>query len=165
MVPRSVPTPSGSLYLAAMPGRYAPLAQDLADISALGIDGVLCLAPAEELQEKSPEYARRLGAGELPWPVEAFAIPDFGEPADRTSFAELVFRAAEALGRGDSLLVHCAAGIGRTGMTATCILIALGYDEDTARKAVSAAGSSPQGTDQSGLIRWFAQLATAPLHD
>jgi atypical dual specificity phosphatase len=36
------------------------------------------------------------------------------------------------IARGEHLLLHCAAGIGRTGTIAACILVRLGMDVDAA---------------------------------
>jgi protein-tyrosine phosphatase len=51
--------------------------------------------------------------------------------------------------------LHCAAGIGRTGSTAACVLKALGLSTGEALQRVLDAGSNPQNAQQSGLVDWF----------
>jgi protein-tyrosine phosphatase len=158
MLLRLVPTAAGRLYLSAVPGRNGPLARDLEDIESAGVTRIVCLAPSDEVEHKSPAYARLLETGDLPCVVDPLPVPDFGVPPDWPAFARLTFRAADALLAGETLLIHCAAGVGRTGLAAVCILIALGHEEAAARAAVEAAGSAPQGVDQGAVINWFTDL-------
>lgn len=162
MALREVTIPLGRLYLAAMPGRRASLQSDLDDMSASDVTKILCLAPDDEIAAKSPEYSNRLHPVDLPFLIARFDIPDYGAPEDRDAFAKFVFDAADGLRRGENLLLHCGAGIGRTGMTAICILLALGYSETDARRAVVAAGSGPERPQQEALIVWFAGVAARP---
>lgn len=48
-----------------------------------------------------------------------------------------------------------AAGIGRTGSTAACVLMALGMSTEEALKRVRDAGSNPENALQSGVVEWF----------
>ncbi|RZJ26553.1 MAG: hypothetical protein EOO54_02435 [Haliea sp.] len=54
-----------------------------------------------------------------------------------------------------SILLHCAACIGRTGTTAACVLKALGLPAEQALQQVRDAGSNPENAQQSGLVDWF----------
>ena len=62
---------------------------------------------------------------------------------------------ADAVRSGDTVVLHCAAGIGRTGSAAACVLKALGLPTDDALQRVRDAGSNPQNASQSGLVDWF----------
>jgi len=53
------------------------------------------------------------------------------------------------------VLVHCAAGIGRTGTVAACLLKRLGVPTAVALRRVREAGSNPESALQSGLIERF----------
>jgi protein tyrosine/serine phosphatase len=53
------------------------------------------------------------------------------------------------------VLMHCAAGLGRTGTAAACLLKALGLEAGEALQRVRDAGSNPQNAEQSGLVHWF----------
>ena len=68
MMLRLVPTAAGKLYLGAMPGRNGPLATDLEEIESAGVTRIVCLAPSDEAEHKSPGYAHLLESGGLPVP-------------------------------------------------------------------------------------------------
>ena len=148
---------SGELFLSAMPGRYRPLDEDIAEAKDKGIGRVVCLVPEDDIDTKSPQYADALRSRALPWPVEQFPIGDSGLPASRDAFAALASRIAGHLDSGERILLHCVLGVGRTGTVAICILIALGIPAEKAVNLVRAAGSSPETHDQHRLVEWFAE--------
>ncbi|MGO4407148.1 tyrosine-protein phosphatase [Bosea sp. RAF48] len=148
---------AGALWLGPMPGRLRPLADDLADLTQQGITRIICLTPAEEIRLKSPDYAAR--QSDLGIPVTRFPIGDFGVPDDGGGLKALAEEAARDLNAGRELFVHCAAGIGRTGMVATCILVALGLSGTEAVAAVAAAGSGPETEVQQQMVARYAEEA------
>ena len=82
-------------------------------------------------------------------------MPNFGVPEEPAAFRREVQQIAAALRHGDAVLLHCAAGMGRTGSTAACVLKALGLPTEEALQRVRDAGSNPQNAQQSGLVEWF----------
>lgn len=149
----------GRLLLCSMPGRGAPLDTFLAAARADAVTTVVCLVPWPELRSSSPEYAAFVH-GAPPWAFRHHPIDDFGEPDDEGAFAALVHEVAEELRAGRAVVVHCAAGIGRTGTFATCVLCALGVSPETARRRVEAAGSRAETPGQRALSeRLFAKTA------
>jgi protein-tyrosine phosphatase len=56
----------------------------------------------------------------------SYPIPDRDVPGAGADFAELVNSLAERLRAGDSVAVHCRAGIGRSGLVSACVLGVLG---------------------------------------
>jgi len=62
----------------------------------------------------------------------SYPIPDRGVPEVRAGFTELVTSLAERLRGGDSVAVHCRAGIGRSGLVSACVLGLLGVAPDAA---------------------------------
>lgn len=148
---------AGQLYLHSMPGRYEPLEASLAEAARLRIDRIVCLVPPAEIAYASPAYERAIAEGRLPCDREAFPIPDFGVPEDRRAFAGLVSSTAARLREGGRILVHCHAGIGRTGTFATCVLLELGLSAAEAEEAMRKAGSHPEILAQRQLINWFKE--------
>jgi protein-tyrosine phosphatase len=80
---------------------------------------------------------------------------NFGLPLEPEAFRAGIELAADRLAAGDAVVLHCAAGIGRTGTAAACLLKQLGWPVEEAVRAVRAAGSNPENALQSGLVDWF----------
>ena len=53
---------------------------------------------------------------------------------------------------GRNVLIHCAAGIGRTGLAAASVMMQLGYSVQEAISAVSKAGCNPEIGEQGVLL-------------
>jgi protein-tyrosine phosphatase len=86
---------------------------------AAGVDAVVMLTPAEEVERLTGLNLRaryqELGFDVIYAPVIDFSIPEVGafqEPIEET------LRAAKA---GETIVIHCHAGLGRTGMFAACL--------------------------------------------
>ncbi len=162
---RSVQLPTGvpaKLILHSMPGRYETLEETWRQIATDGVQLVVSLAPADEIHRKSPAYGAALESKTVPCPVEPFPIADRGVPADRPGFWSLASRVAQQLKAGRCVLIHCGAGIGRTGTLAICVLLALGGSQASATRAVSAAGSHPETDGQRDLVAWCAAQRRGP---
>ena len=93
---------------------------------ALGITCIACLAGPEEIEGKSPEYGRALREHHVPCEVRSFPIPDFDVPEDEAAFWRFADDTAASLKQGTAILMHCGAGIGRTGTMAAAVLMAPG---------------------------------------
>lgn len=145
----------GQLFLHSMPGRFEDFADARAEIVARSIDRVVCLAPLDEILEKSPGYARAIEQG-VPWAHDAFPITDFGVPDDVAVLRVRAAGVAEALGGGENVLVHCAAGMGRTGLFATAVLVVSGVGLADALHRVRVAGSGAETLEQRRLLEQLA---------
>jgi protein-tyrosine phosphatase len=157
-LPARVP---GRLLLHSMPGRYEAIERVWKQVRNEGVRAIVCLAEKDELQEKSCEYARALEAGTVPCLVLHFEIPDRSAPEDRHAFWALARDVAKRLQSGQSVLIHCAGGVGRTATLAICVLLALREPVSDARSIVSRAGSTVETAPQSQLISWCAaQVST-----
>ena len=149
------PAASGRLWLASMPGRFEPWPKFLDEAAAARVQQVLCLTPLHEIERLSPAYHEAIVDGELPFRWLHAAMRDFGLSDDLAVFREGVAASAETLRGGGSVLVHCAAGIGRTGTAAACLLKHLGLPTPLALRRVREAGSNPESALQSGLVETF----------
>jgi protein-tyrosine phosphatase len=69
----------------------------------------------------------------------SFPISDRGVPGVRADFTGLINTLAERLRAGDSVAVHCRAGIGRSGLVGACVLGLLGVAPDSAFAMLSRA--------------------------
>jgi len=134
-----------------MPGRFETLEEFLGWCRGVSVDEIVCLVDSEEFF-KSPEYGAALEAGTLPFPVKQFPIPDYGVPKDVSGLVDLARRVSEKLQAGRKIVLHCAAGHGRTGMFAVMVLMAAGMPLESALADVRAAGSSPETAAQRQLL-------------
>lgn len=135
--------PAGRLAMTHCPGRSTrdgrgrawrrDLRQDVEAIRAAGFGTVLSLLSDAELAALG---AAGLGAElqhiGLEW--RQFPIEDFGVPGPHTLpvWRELQHEMLARLHAGEGVLVHCAAGLGRTGTMVATLLKALGDDGDSA---------------------------------
>ncbi len=155
----AVPNPqadtAGSIWLSAMPGRLEPWDAFLARARQHRIARVVCLTPRYEIASLSPAYHAAIGADHLPFTWQALPMRDLGLAEQAQAFREGIDVVADAVRAGDAVLLHCAAGIGRTGTAAACLLKRLGLPTAVALQRVREAGSSPESASQSGLIDTF----------
>lgn len=151
-LPPAVP---GQLWLGSMPGRLEPWDRFESQAQQHGLALVVCLTPRDELAELSPRYHAALVAGHLDFRWLHVPMRNFGLPEDPPGFRRNIQEVADALRASDAVLLHCAAGLGRTGTAAACVLKALGLEDREALQRVRDAGSNPQNAEQSGLVHWF----------
>lgn len=138
-----------------MPGRLEPWADFLAEARGKGLQRVLCLNPLFEIERLSPSYAQAISAGSLPFAFTHLPMQDFGLAAALDDYRRAVDEVAASVRAGEVVLLHCAAGIGRTGTTAACLLKRLGAPTAVALQRVREAGSNPESALQRGLIDSF----------
>jgi protein-tyrosine phosphatase len=151
-LPAEVP---GQLWLGSMPGRFEAWSEFTAQAQRGDVALVVCLTPRPELAELSPEYHAALTRGRLPFRWMHVPMRNFGPPEDAAAFRRDIGAIADTLREGHSVFLHCAAGLGRTGTAAACVLKSLGLDTREAMQRVRDAGSNPQNAEQSGVVGWF----------
>lgn len=143
---RSVALPStinGKLFLHSMPGKIETwnTFEEFAQIAHL--DLIVSLTSIEEITKHSPAYANAILTKSLPCFRIEYAIDDYNYPQEKTKFLTCVKIATKKIQDGESVLVHCQAGIGRTGYFASCILYQLGFAYKDIAQLIYKAGSAP----------------------
>jgi protein-tyrosine phosphatase len=85
-------------------------------------------------------------------------IPNYGVPADPEAddYRPLIEDVVERLERGKTVVIHCRGGLGRSGMVAASVLVALGRPAGEAIEIVREARKGAIETpDQEDRVRWF----------
>jgi len=144
----------GKLYLHSMPGRHESFEQAKDDIRKYKISKVVCLTPLEEIRRKSPDYFKAIKEEDIPFDLLMFPISDYGIPDHPNRFLQISKDIGSSLQAGENILVHCGAGIGRTGTLAVITLIALGLSDEEAQMRVAIAGSFPETNIQKNFVKW-----------
>ncbi|WP_213455220.1 protein-tyrosine phosphatase family protein [Rhizomonospora bruguierae] len=161
-------TPPLHVIDAPAPGRLATMAHPRGgallpgEMAALAGAGVRLLVSALT----SAEY-RRLALAAEPREAHAaglefvsFPIPDRRTPAPGIACDILVDRLAGSLRRGEFVVIHCWAGIGRSSLLAAATLVRLGLTPPEAWRRISEArGLLVPGND--GQVDWLDEFACA----
>ena len=157
MKPVRIPSPSlpGALFIWRCPslagGTLSP--SDAACLSEAGITHVFCLLGAAEVESLS---ARRAAVEALGMRFHSAPIADFAAPT--LSQAELlVAEATRLLGDGAHILVHCMAGLGRSGTVAALLCVSQGMGAGGAIALVRRVRPGAiESAEQEALVRAFA---------
>lgn len=155
---RPLPLPenmAGKLWLHSMPGRLESWSAFCDDARRRQLDLIVCLNPLDEVSSVSPPYRTAIDTGTLPCRWLLVPMRNFGVAADLCVFSEHIAQIIGELQQGRSVMLHCAAGIGRTGTVAACVLKQLGMSRSDALQRVRDAGSNPESAAQSGLLNHF----------
>lgn len=143
----------GKLYLCSMPGRFEPLEIFLQEMAAAEVGNVICLVSDEEIARKSPDYLAAIQREEIPATLVRFEITDYGLPSNVEEFDRTLDLIRGKLDDGESVVIHCAAGKGRTGMASIRLLTRMGMPLEQAIETIRLAGSSPDTQAQRDFLQ------------
>ena len=140
----TAPGAPGRIGMCACPGlRHAAattrgsIASDLEAMRAWGASGLVSLVETEEFWaldiQELPRVAEAAGLWWLHLPMVDMGVPDEYFEAHWTREGP---RLAERLRAGESFVLHCWAGLGRTGTIAARLLVEMGLDPEEAIERV-----------------------------
>ena len=143
-----VPTAVGRMWLA---GKRYVAPDPGAAMDSVRATRIVCLCEEHELIGHYPDYVRWLKADPA---AHWYPIPDLHAPR-ATDGARMVERLTGLLESGESVIVHCGAGMGRAGTMAAAVLIRAGAPIDDALATVAAArpGAGPEAGAQTEFLR------------
>jgi protein-tyrosine phosphatase len=88
-----------------------------------------------------------------------FPIPDRGVPESKEAFLKLMAELSRELAGGTGVGIHCRAGLGRSALTAACLLVKAGQTPAAALAAISRARGLPV-PDTEEQSEWIYSLAS-----
>lgn len=143
---------AGSLFLSSMPGRHEALDVFLAELATHSVGYILCLVADVEIAKKSPSYLTAIQSNAIPVTILRFDIPDYGLPVDPNALNDTLDLVCNLLESGESVVIHCAAGHGRTGMISVLLLARAGVPIDDAFNTIRKAGSACDTNEQRTFV-------------
>ena len=147
------------LGLTARPRGGEGLAREVEGWNKASVNVVVSLLESHEIREMELEAEGPLCAAQG---IEfmRFPIPDRGTPASAREAATFVADLHARLVAGQAILVHCRAGIGRTGLIAACLLSDLGVPAPDLFHVLSRARGMAM-PDTNAQIQWVEARCAA----
>lgn len=154
---------SGRLWGASRPGypntpaSPREVERGVREWAGAGVEVVVTLMEDEELARLCPGFLdalRRQGLESLRFP-----IPDFGAPApdEAEDFCAFVADVRARLARGQAVLVHCNAGLGRTAIFLAALLKGCGLPGDAVEEIRRVyEPDAMRGASQEAFVRFLA---------
>jgi len=118
---------SGSLSVMAKPVSGEWIDDEFSAISSLGIDRIVSLLEAHEEKEVGLDAEKHL-AEKYNMEFISYPIRDRGLPDSIQDYLKFTKRLYHEAAAGLNTVVHCRAGIGRTGIVAAGVLLHCGYE-------------------------------------
>jgi protein-tyrosine phosphatase len=144
----------GWLAVMAKPVAGEWIEDEFAGIARYGITDMVSLLERHEIRELGLTDAPALCAANG-IAFTSFPIADRGLPASPGVFA-LVQEIGRRIDGGANTVIHCRAGIGRTGLLAAAVLVRHGYTAEAAFKLVSAS-RGVQVPDTAEQVDWVVR--------
>ncbi len=127
---------SGFLAVMAKPVAGEWIDDEFAGLHAAGLRQVVSLLEEHEAYELGLSEEKAL-CEKHDLDFVSYPIPDRGLPPTISSFADLTKAIYHNSAGGQSTVIHCRAGIGRTGLVAAGVLLHAAFDVDDAFQHIS----------------------------
>ncbi len=160
-LPTAVTGLAGPIGLTIAPGRHGSLEEDLRDLRATHRAGLLVsLVGDAELEHLGiTGFEEKVRASGID--LVRFPIADFSTPNSLDDLAALVATIVARARSGETVVVHCWAGLGRSGLVVACCLATLGREP---RDAIALVRRYRRGavedSDQEECVAELAALVT-----
>jgi protein-tyrosine phosphatase len=151
----------GKIALSARPRGGDWLPDEVTDWRRAGIGSVLSLLESHEEDEMDlrGESAEVRGQG---LEFTSFPIPDRKVPASEAKLGQVFEKLDRSLSSGQSVLIHCRQGVGRSGLVAACLLVKKGMSPGAAVEKITVARgvAVPETEEQRDWIDHYAAAFT-----
>lgn len=131
---------------------------EIADLRRQGVDVIVSVQTPDEAERNGLEREEEVcAANDIAF--HSFPIPDGGVPDSRQATLKLARRLADLLKMGESVVIHCLAGIGRSSLVAACVLMIAGETAEAAVERISRARGLPvpETEEQHAWVRDFGE--------
>lgn len=129
--------PTGKVGIMAKPDGSNFLEDEIKNLSVQHIDTLVSLLEEKEIKELELEeeenYCRQFGINFINFPIRDFSVPE-----EISQFIILIDDINMRLKNGESIVIHCWMGIGRSSLLAAGILVRNGIEAEKAFELISA---------------------------
>lgn len=127
---------NGSLSIMAKPAAGEQVDNQFSRIASTGINTIVSLLERDESSEVGLQDEETL-ATKHGMAFHSFPIKDFGYPASNVQFRVFSKSLFLAASNGENIVIHCRAGIGRSGLVTAGVLLHNNYSPLDAFKHIS----------------------------
>jgi len=150
----------GRLAISPRPAGGEWLEDEIRSWSRAGVNRVVSLLTPDEVSylelAREEEVCQAYNISFVSFPIDDLGVPDSSVDA-----RALIAMLERSLAEGNSILVHCQGGIGRSGLITSCVLVRSGIEPGEAMQRASTARRLcvPETKEQQQWVREYADEA------